>query len=260
MTYKNRFVAEIKLDGKILRLKNETAYLPFGSEYSLMLKNMNARRASVNIDIDGQDVLDGNSLIIDPNETSELMGFLRGVATTNRFRFIPKTKKIQDHRGDKIEDGLVRIEFAFEKFKPEPWIAQTIQEVHNHYHNNIPYIYYGDNSDWAITYNRSSGGNLVGNPSNQSFNCNVENLGVTPNKDEGITVKGSQVDQRFNYTSMGELEESEVIVIKLCGIKGSGIKVSKPLTVKTKLICSSCGIKSKSSFQFCPDCGTFLDQ
>jgi len=259
MTYKNRFVAEIKLDGKILRLKNETVYLPFGSEYSLMLKNMNARRASVSISIDGQDVLDGNSLIIDPNETTELMGFLRGAITTNRFRFIPKTKKIQDHRGDKIEDGLVRIEFAFEKSKPEPWIAQTIQEVHNHYHN-IPYVYYGDNSDWTVTYNSNSGGNLTGNPiNNQTFNCNVENLAVTPNQDEGITVKGSQVDQRFNYASMGELEEPEVIVIKLCGIKGSGTKVSKPLTVKTKLTCSSCGTKSKSLFQFCPNCGTYLD-
>jgi len=58
---------------------------------------------------------------------------------------------------------------------------------------------------------------------------------------------------------IGTLEESSVIVIKLMGMQqGPGVVVEEPITVKTKLECSSCGLKSKSSFKFCPGCGTFL--
>ena len=93
MTYKDRFVAEIKSGGSILRVKDDTVYLPFKSEYSLLLKNLNTHRASINVEIDGQDVLDNSSLIIEPNSTTELMGFLRGTTATNSFRFIQTNRK-----------------------------------------------------------------------------------------------------------------------------------------------------------------------
>ena len=112
MTYKDQFVVEVKCRGKILRVKDDAVHLPFGSEYSLYLKNLNSRRASVTISIDGQDVLDNQSLILEPNSSTELEGFLRGTTAKNRFKFINKTKEIQEHRGDKIDDGIIRVEFA----------------------------------------------------------------------------------------------------------------------------------------------------
>ena len=131
MTYADKFVVEVKQNGKILRIKNGAVYLPFGSEYSIFLKNLNSKRASVNISIDGEDVLDNNSLVLDANSSTELEGFLRGNTAKNRFRFINKTKEISEHRGDRADDGLLRVEFAFEKPQPEPWIMKTIKEVHN---------------------------------------------------------------------------------------------------------------------------------
>lgn len=202
MTYKDQLVAELKLNGKILRIKDDTVYLPFGSEYSILLKNLNTRRASIKIEIDGQDVLDNNALVIDPNTTTELSGFLKGTTARNRFKFIQKTKQIQEHRGDKIEDGFIRIEFAFEKPVAEPWIVKTINEVHHHYDSPIKYTHYGSVGDW--TYNSSGDADrsvIRGMSDIRSFNCNVEDLGVTPAQDEGITVKGSQINQDFNYTS-----------------------------------------------------------
>jgi len=265
MTYKDRFVAEIKSDGKILRVKDDTVYLPFGSEYSLLLKNLNTRRASVNIEIDGQDVLDNHSLIIDANGSTELMGFLRGSAAKNRFRFIKKTKQIQEYRGDKIEDGLVRIEFSFEKPYEKPWIEKTIKEVHHYYNSPVVYTYH-TTLDWSYNNDLTSGGNLRGiSVESQSFNCAVDQLGVTenslgvPQQDEGITVKGSEIRQDFRYASIGELEDSEVIVIKLRGLMSNGVNISQPLTVKTKLPCPSCGTKCKSSSKYCSKCGTYLE-
>lgn len=259
MTYKDHFVAEIKSAGNILRVKDDTVYLPFGAEYSLLLKNVNTRRASVDIEIDGQDVLDNLSLIIEPNSTTELMGFLRGATAKNKFKFIQKTKQIQEHRGDKIEDGLVRIEFAFEKDIPKPWIQNVIKEVHHYNKPPFEFTYYGGDVDWSYSDNKSTGMRGIVPDSVQSYNCSVDNLGVAPAQDEGITVKGTEINQDFNYTSMGELESSKVIVIKLCGLVGHGVRVSQPLTVKTKLTCSICGTKSKSSSKYCFNCGAFLE-
>jgi len=114
MVYKDRFVAVVKCNGKVLREKDDTVTLPFGSEYSLLLKNLESRRAVVKVSIDGKDVVDG-SLILEPNSETELEGFLEGCEVKNRFRFIQKTEEIVKHRGDRIDDGLIRVEYRFEK-------------------------------------------------------------------------------------------------------------------------------------------------
>ena len=119
MTHKDYFIVEVKYQGKILRMKDGAFYLPFWSEYSIFLKNLNSRRASVKVHVDGQDALDYSSLILEPNTSTELQGFLSGTVARNRFKFIQKTKQIQEHRGDRIDDGMIRVEFAFEKPKPE---------------------------------------------------------------------------------------------------------------------------------------------
>ena len=81
-----------------------------------------------------------------------------------------------------------------------------------------------------------------------------------PLADEGITVKGSEISQNFRYGSIGELDPSEVIVIRMKGIDDtSSAPVQAPLTVQSKLTCSSCGRVSKSSFKYCPNCGTYLE-
>ena len=288
MTYKDQFVVEVKADGQILRVKDGAVYLPFGCEYSILLKNLNSKKASVKVSIDSEDVLDGHSLILDPLVTHELKGFFRGTVVKNRFRFIQKTKEIQEHRGDKVGDGLVRVEFAFEKPKPEPIIKKVIKEIHEHHHHHhdsywpTRYTWY-DGSGWSYNESvgsKSSGDEPVSAYMNQasdnisrgfSSNVTMDSLGVqasftadfkaqnAPNVDEGITVKGNEIHEQYNYSSIGELEESSVIVIALKGMQKSSGVVSTPITVKTKLVCSSCGLRSTSSYKFCPNCGTHLE-
>jgi hypothetical protein len=271
MTYQDNFVVEVKQGGKILRVKDSAVYLPFGSEYSIYLKNLNSRRASVKISIDGEDVLDNKFLVLDANSSTELQGFLNGNVARNRFRFINKTKQISEHRGDRADDGLIRVEFAFEKPKPEPWITKTIKEVHEiHHWPKIEWTYYGSNSDWSYHSPNVTGQKMSNNVSFEDSNIRscynvtvdslgVENLSTIPNNDEGITVKGSEINQNFRYTTMGELDAPSVIVIALKGITQTGQDVSQPITTRDKLICNSCGAKSNSSFKFCPNCGTFLE-
>ena len=292
MTYKDNFVVEVKADGQILRVKDGAVYLPFGSEYSLLLKNLNSRKASVKVSIDSEDVLDGHSLILDSLVTHELQGFLRGTTAKNRFRFIQKTKEIQEHRGDKIGDGLVRVEFAFEKPRPKTIVKKIIKEVEEHHHHHHDYHHHHhhhrydwwptrytwyDGSGWSslsdsvqssdepVQSYMSSGGSVRGMSAN---NITCDSLGVqasftaqnAPNVDEGITVKGNEIHEHYNYGQIGALEQSSVIVIALKGIqRSSGVVVTDPITVSTKLTCKTCGTKSKSSSKFCSNCGTFLE-
>ena len=252
MTYREKFVVELKCNGKFLRIKDDIARLPFGTEYSIYLKNLNSRTAVVKISIDGKDVLDGNDLVINANTSAELEGFLNSNIVKNRFKFINKTKEIQDYRGDRIDDGIIRVEVAYEKQKESQVI---LHEQHHHYHftPNIPTYY--PYISWGTT---SSNQSIYQNASIRSVSKTLST--TEPLSDEGITVKGSECNQYFNYINVGDTDLATVIIIYLKGIISTSINSSpKPVTVKTKLVCSSCGKKSNSHFKFCPNCGTFLE-
>lgn len=128
MVYQQKLVAVIKCNGKILREVDNTVLIPFLAEYEIFIKNLESRDAVIKISIDGEDVLDNQSIIIKANSSCSLEGFLKGNKVSNKFKFIQKTAKIQDHRGDRVDDGLVRIEYQFTK------INQTITTHHRHIH------------------------------------------------------------------------------------------------------------------------------
>lgn len=116
MMYSNKFVASVKCGGRIMREQKETVLLPFGSEYSVLLKNLSTKRARVGVTIDGDDVLDGNKLVVNPNEDYELQRFIinGNLHTGPRFKFIEKTGQVSEVRGDRIDDGILRVTYAFE--------------------------------------------------------------------------------------------------------------------------------------------------
>ena len=120
MMYSNKLVASLKANGKILREFKDTVYIPFGSEYSFLLKNLHTQRAVVNIFIDGENVVEGG-LVIDAGREVNLERYIKNSNLTegNRFKFIERTAAIEDGpRGIKLEDGLIRIEFQYEMPRP----------------------------------------------------------------------------------------------------------------------------------------------
>jgi hypothetical protein len=274
MTYKQRFVAVVKSNGKILRERDDTVFLPFGSEYSILLKNLESKKASVKISIDGKDVLGSGELIMEPNSELELERFVESLDCGNRFKFIQKTNEIVEHRGDRIDDGIIRIEFRFEKEK----IIRDV--IINEYHYDIhPWKRYCWPTYWNdVTFSSNVGfsqenmvvgasiGSSTGGKGSSAGSINTCNFvnDSNPNvdllPDEGITVKGSESKQKFSYGYIGELESaSNVIIIKLRGNDSKGEEVKKPITVKTKLVCETCGRSSDSISKFCPNCGTALN-
>lgn len=261
MMYHQKFVTSVKSNGKILKEIDGQVILPFQSEYSILLKNLESRKALVTVSIDGTDVLCGNSLIVNPNTSLELERFVDAMDKGNKFKFIKKTQEISDYRGDKVDDGLVRVEFRFEKFKTELLPIQPFPYYWN-WPRQIPLV--KPYIPYPIIYGTSMGGSIspectTNVTTMNTVQCSTTMAGAISNSnssakiEDGITVGGSYSNQQFSYGNIGDLEEnSHVIVI---GIKGSD-KIDKPIVAKTKIKCSTCGKYSKG--KFCYSCGTSL--
>jgi len=245
--FKNNFVVAIKCGG-ILREIDGSVMLPFNSEYSILLKNLDSRRAVAKVSIDGQDVLCGHSLVIHPNSEFELEGFLLPDLTVrNKFKFVQKTEDIVRHRGDRVDDGIVRVEFNFEKVPQTTLVWHWIYKPYYPWVEPVP----------IVIHNTYAGGSTT----NRAFTCTTQQASCSSNlaADEGITVAGSPTKQTFSNVTVNQLEEtSTVITIKLRGTTLSGKVAVEPLVTKSKTVCPTCGKKSRSSAKFCSNCGTCL--
>lgn len=271
MTYKKNFVAAVKVDGKILRETQDKVELPFGSEYSILLKNLDTVRMQARISIDGKDAT--GWLIIPAGGDIEVERFVKDLRSGNRFKFIERTERIEEHRGIGVEDGLVRVEFKREK------IFAPLQPVYHYYHNywyphnGYPWITYTSHSsgiqgnqnvcDASLkAQSKSFSGAVNAGTSGSSYSANMirsaEPMSFEANE-AGITVPGSVSNQQFYNVPDFPTENSEVVVLHLIGKTASKtVKVAK--TVKTKIECETCGKKNKSSAKFCIECGTSLER
>lgn len=78
--------------------------------------------------------------------------------------------------------------------------------------------------------------------------------------DAGITVSGSKSTQSFSTTYMGAMDpEKHSIVLKLLGETPDNRPVLKPVTVRAKPKCTTCGRQNKAHAKFCVECGTALE-
>jgi hypothetical protein len=221
MMFKQNFVTCIKVNGQVLRETAGTVTIPFGSEYTILLKNLNSVRAQVKVDIDGDNVTDG-WLILSADTSLDLERSIRNgnLSRGNRFKFIERTEAIEKHRGVKEDDGLVRVEFKMEKVYeprkhyydewvpvPNPWRDRRRRDDPWHPRRRW------SNGGRAAEYRRpvsggflkSSGitGQSIGSSAAsfvpQSFNKSADTNCFAANSvnDTGITVAGSESNQQF---------------------------------------------------------------
>ncbi len=260
--YCEKMVLAVKVGGRVLREVAGEVYLPFGSEYSVMLKNMSGKRAVVHVEIDGKSATDGG-VILDVGKSVDLERFIGGnLHGGRRFRFIEKTDAISENRGDRVDDGFIRVTYQFEKPLPV-----TVPVHYEHYHWYRPY-YWNPTPYWfgpSVLYTQNIG-SVVGSSGNclrsASVSCSAsvgEPKSASVNN-AGITVEGSHSGQQFTTGNVGALEgEVHSMVLRLLG-KDDGRPVAAPVTVKTKKKCSSCGKEWEYAIEYCGGCGTFLRQ
>jgi len=265
MVYKNNFIAVIKHKGGIMRDRNGVVRMPFGSEYSILLKNKDARTAVVRIAVDGEDVMGGHRYIVPGHTQRELTGFLKGLNATHKFRFIKKTKQIARYRGDRLDDGMVEVEFWYEQVhRVTPWVVYDDPKRPGPTPSPWDYTFGDSTAGLAQTTYTSANFHQVKSSSPRTkssitASCNIS----TPKRDEGITVKGSKANQSFQYGNVGTLEShSSTIIITLRGSvkKRGGVRpVKKVITTRSRIQCTTCGRKWRSHLKFCGNCSTALD-
>lgn len=269
--YNQKMAACLKANGKVLREFKDEVYIPFGQEYSILLKNLNSVKALVNISIDGTDVIPGG-LVIEANREVELERFVKDMNKGNRFKFIERTAGIEQHRGIKIDDGLIRISFNYEKPYPKFEAPRVMGGSWGTPRQDTWY----DSSYYNTTAVPKSGvlrgivhdSSLIG-----SVNCSAQYsatatsasaepqlMNAVVQNNVGITAPGSVSDQKFRQASWFATEaETHVMVLRLFGETETGKQVIAPVTVKTVPVCTMCGRKNKATAKFCSGCGAGLE-
>lgn len=249
--YNNKLAIAVKHGGKILREFGEKVYIPFGSEYTLLIKNLNTTKAIINITIDGTNATE-LGLIVNPGSEIEFERFLKkDLNKGNRFKFIERTTSIEKHRGIGIEDGLINVSFQFEK-QPEPVLYVKNMIISDGFNTRT-------NIDWIDVEQKR----IISNHPSISTNCT--NFNDSPRikslnfNETGITVPGSISEQKFVAATIGMLEYvKHNMVIKLVGQTEDNQPVSIPVTVDIKPKCVTCGRNNKATMKFCGSCGTSL--
>ena len=255
MMYVEKIVCSLKVDGRFLRDESGVIKIPFGTDYTLYLKNMESRDAVVKVSIDGKDVLDGTKIIVRANSSVELLGFMHGQEVRNKFRFIELTNEIEDVLGYSPEDSLIRVETWFERAKP---IVQEFTYVHHQQ-------WYPSWNEYPYGVRWISGGGTTTSANNVPIVSSCYNYSygdgnpAVYTSDVGITVGGKECQQDFTTGYIGELEGlSHVMVLRLSGYKSNNEKVKTVTTTKGTIKCTTCGRENLYKDKFCSNCGTFL--
>jgi hypothetical protein len=212
MMYQSKLVASLKANGKILREFKDTVYIPFGSEYSFLIKNLNTTRALVNIFIDGENVVEGG-LVIDAGREVDLERYVKAgnLKAGNKFKFIERTQAVEDGpRGIKLEDGLIRIEFQYEKHPMQDWFTMN-RGFNNHStfgNNNI----YSKSSEYAGVTDKFT---VTASGSTYSSNGTVSQMNVN----------GSLRGVDFSANGQATASAASAAVDKYCADNGIKTKI-----------------------------------
>lgn len=259
--YNDKIVAAIKVNGQVLRENGDTVSLPFGCEYSILVKNLNSVRAQITIGIDGEDA--AGQLIINPNSDLEIERFIKNgnLHVGNKFKFIERSAAVEQHRGIGAEDGLIRVEAWRERVyvpPPMPSMPPPRRYPTTPLRAGPPsgFLRGGSARMSSLGSRRPSQPQAKGStrppvPQRPDMVARLKN-------DVGITVPGGESRQQFVPVYGFPLEyPSTVIVLRLRG-EIAGQPISAPITVDKKPECSTCGKINKADSQFCVRCGTAL--
>jgi hypothetical protein len=167
-------------------------FLPFDSEYKILIKNNSDRRIKLNIEIDGTSV-SGNGLILSAHQTDYIERF---VDIARKFKFVKSSNEnVADPTN--LENGVIKI--RIHKEKP---INLTPITIHH----------YGYGYD--VWNNRTIGGVLRGTTTDMSYSAGAQTYSLNcscSNLESGATIEGGKSEQTFTSTYWNGNEDKEIV-------------------------------------------------
>ena len=262
MVHHKNLVMVVRVGGKVLREHDGAVRLPFGSEYTISLKNLSAQRVLISaLTIDGQEMLEGYSLVIHGREEATLEGRVKNGEVRAAFKFIQKTEAISENRGDRTDDGIIVVQYQFEAL-PKPIL----------YVSGPAYLPAPQWSDYVLCNTSSSNTSYSLHNSAPAQCISATSVGTsTPGEEvhtsrsspctytEGITVEGSDRHQNLFYAEHIQNLELAKHTLSLRLLGGTASEpVTTPVYSRVKVKCKSCGNLTSTAHKFCPSCGTRL--
>lgn len=230
MMHSNSFVLAVRDQNRqVLREIGGRVYIPFHSEYGLLLKNNNSVRAVCSVSIDGTDVLGGNELIVEAHGSVDLERFVADgdLHGGRRFKFVPLSDSdVQDPSAS--ENGVIEARFwrELQPITPPPTLGVLRNRELSKGVGGSSVYYCAD---------------FAAEPCAASFASDMR----------GATVAGSYSSQQFAHGYFRGKDGGPVVLrLQLYGRK-------EPLTVHNTQHqhCSFCGKKVPWGNQFCGQCG-----
>lgn len=206
-------------------------YLPFDSEYKILVKNQNNCRIKIDAELDGTAITD-DGIVIVANGSTYIERFLSGEG--RKFKFVTL---LNDGIADPTskENGILRIKVV--KEKAFELVMPVINRIdHHHHHHYDPW--YWNRSDRAVyggpmqpygstqcsySITTPTDGPSIAMSMGASLSSDkigsVKSLGSYVAQDvAGATIEGSLSDQKFESTFWnGELGTVATFVFKLLG-------------------------------------------
>ena len=242
MMHRNNFVLAVKHNGKVLRESNGAIFLPFDSEYSLLLKNLwHNSKATAKVEIDGMNITNGQEFIIPPSSNIEIERFLLdgNLHTGKKFKFVHSSNPNVSDPSNK-ENGKIQITFWCE-FHPNYYMESSTtwytQQVKDRTQDSIPQPYW--NTCSTNTYSTITS-NMI--------NCYAN--------EQGATIEGNQSFQQFNSVSNFEKDPATETIITLT-LKPTSQAITVDMT--KRIYCPNCGVQNKWSNNYCCICGCRLN-
>ena len=242
--YSEKFVVAIKCDGKILREDGDSVFMPFGKQFTVLLKNLNTLDAQVKVEIDGE--LVAANVFLRGNTSVEFDGYQLGDKTGRCFKFIKTTEQIQAHRGTRIDDGLIRVEYDFAR-EPIQYPVQQFQ----YYPQGI---FYPQRINTFIDKHPVPLPIWCSNAATAATVSQVQNQTLSANA-IGITVPGSETKLEPVTTKTVSVQNApKAIILRMVG-EVNAKHIEKPKLVVERKKCPICGTVNKNA-KFCRSCGT----
>lgn len=287
--YKNKIVCAIKHNNAPLSENKDTVFIPFNTEYSIFLKNMNDTVAYISIFIDGKDINPNKKIKLYPKCTATIEKF---PLTNHKFIFKERTRALQEVRENQDEDGLIRLEVSFQvkSYINENSILDKIKKIKptNPYQkgspfkpqpfNPIPGIYKERHFEDDPFYKKLS--NLKANGENGSIPLQINSKKQDSTRfDAQSSIVSSEEKKNYRekekntgFTAPGKIKEKSDDIIFYEQLS-SMYKVNEEFSFvirleksdkllenrEVKKICPTCKKKYKNKYFYCPFDGTFLD-